>query len=87
MAWACEFEPDVEKVKLTMKKLIDGDYLINLDSILEWVIPQTGIHTREGEAKEEIIPFVKGPENHLKEQCREQAHIGWEAMKLYVKLI
>lgn len=31
MVWACEFEPEVEKVKLTMKKLIDKDYLINLD--------------------------------------------------------
>lgn len=87
LAWACEFESEVEKIKLTLKKLIDREYLINLGSILDWVVPRIGIHIRDGDDNEDLLPFVRGPENHIKEQCRERARIGWEAMKLYVKLI
>lgn len=58
MAWACEFKPETEKIKLMLTKLIDEDYLINLDSILEWVVPQTGICIWEGDVEEEILPFV-----------------------------
>lgn len=87
LAWACEFEPEVEKIRLTLTKLIDGEYLINLDSILEWVVPQIGIHIKEGDDQEELMSFVHGPKDDIKDQCRERARIGWEAMKLCVKLI
>lgn len=86
LAWAYEFKPEVEKVKLTLIKLIDGDFLINLDSILEWVVPRVGICIKEGDDQEELLPFVRGPEDEIKDQCRERARVGWEAMKLYVKL-
>lgn len=49
LVWACEFKPEVEKVKLTLVKLIDGNFLINLDSVLEWVVPGVGIRIKEGD--------------------------------------
>lgn len=66
MAWACEFKPEVEKVKLTLVKLIDQEFLINLDSILEWVVLGIGIQIKEGDNQEELLPFIRGPEDEIK---------------------
>lgn len=64
--------------------LVHLDFLVGLDSILEWAISGVGLDINEPIEIEDFedsmgcIPFIHWPEGKFKAHCREEVGLGWK---------
>ncbi|GLJ39321.1 hypothetical protein SUGI_0802560 [Cryptomeria japonica] len=92
MAWGLESGEDMEMVRSAMEALVPNDYLGELDSLLEWTIPNVGFYVGEGVnhegdgIKKAIIPFLRWAPGQCKSHHRLEARRGWEALKLLIQI-
>lgn len=87
-AWAFQFEDEVDKVKNTLRVVIDGHYLLNLDSVCARVVPKVGISPEAGVAGLVLLlSLIRWADDDLKERCRALACPRWKAFKLFARLM
>lgn len=91
MAWGLEMGHTVEEVRKVLQRIIPGEYLLNLESLLEWAVPGWGFNLAEGipEENEELrarhsrIQFL----HHCEEarvRFKDDAKRGWEGLIIFV---
>lgn len=74
-----------------VRSILDDEWQIRLDFVLEWVVPRAGFDVREGIVNPNVVevyeigPFIRWPTNcNRNERCAE-ALIGWESLKTNLK--
>lgn len=94
MAWGLDLGYECEDVRKVLRMIIRHAYLLNLESLLEWVVLSWGFNLSEGIPENNVllwarhsrIPFLHSREE-VKAQFRDVTRRGWEGLVVYVQII
>lgn len=93
MAWGLNLGELVNEVRRVMKTLVHKYFLVDMESIPQWVILGVGLVKIEGmdgggpELADINHLFIKWLEGHTKDWWWERAKCGWKALKIYAELM
>lgn len=91
MPWGLEYGNSIENVLWVVRSNLDDEWLVGLDSVLEWVTPSAGFDVSECFIDQrmvdlhELIPFMRWLAGYNRDEHRAKVVILWDSLKILMR--